>query len=172
MAGRGRDPAEMKKRAWFGIAFAAAATPVLAQLGGGAGRRGNRGKSSEEQGKGGAQEPQVDMLEVTLHEFYEDLKLSPAQESAWQSYSDKVHALATDIARERSRGRTAAQGSVLQRIDLAVDAARDRLTALEDIAQAAKALYAGLSPEQQQISDPRLANIMSIPLAAGASPRK
>lgn len=162
----------MKKRAWLGIAFAAAATPVVAQLGGGAGRRGSRGKSSDEQGKGAAQEPQVDMLEVTLHEFYEDLKLSPAQEPAWQSWSDKVRALAGDIARERSRGRTAAQGSVLQRVDLAVDAARNRLTALEDIAQSAKALYAGLSAGQQQMADPRLANIMSIPLAMGAPTRK
>jgi hypothetical protein len=161
----------MKKRAWLGVAFAAAVTPVLAQMGGG-GRRGNRGKSSDEQGKGAAQEPQADMLEVTLHEFHEDLKLSPAQEPAWESWSDKVHALAGDIARERGRSRSAAQGSVLQRIDLAVDAARNRLTALEDIAQAAKALYAGLSAEQQRVSDPRLANVMSIPLAAGAPPRK
>jgi hypothetical protein len=161
----------MKKRAWLGIAFAAAATPVVAQMGGG--RRGNRGgKSSEEQTKGGTLEPQVDMLEVTLHEFHEDLKLSPAQEPAWESYSDKVRALASDVARERSRGRTAAQGSVLQRVDLAVDAARNRLTALEDIAQAAKALYAGLSADQQRVADPRLANIMSIPLAAGVPARK
>jgi hypothetical protein len=163
----------MKKRAWLGIAFAAAATPVVAQLGGGAGRRGNRGgKSSEEQGKGGALEPQVDMLEVTLHEFHEDLKLSAAQEPPWESYADKVRALASDVARERSRGRTAAQGSVLQRVDLAVDAARNRLTALEDIAQAAKALYAGLSAEQQRVADPRLANIMSIPLTASIPARK
>jgi hypothetical protein len=163
----------MNKRAWFAVAFAAAATPALAQLGGSpGGRRGNRGKSSEDQGKGGALEPQVDMLEVTLHEFHEDLKLSPAQEPAWESYADKVRALAGDIARERSRGRMAAQGTVLQRVDLAVDAARDRLTALEDIAQAAKALYAGLSAEQQRVADPRLANIMSIPLASGAPSRK
>ena len=132
----------MKKRAWLGIAFATAATPVLAQMGGG--RRGNRGgKSSEEPGKGGAQEPQADMLEVTLHEFHEDLKLSAAQEPAWESYADK-----------------------------AVDAARNRLTALEDIAQAAKALYAGLSADQQRVADPRLANIMSIPLTASVPARK
>jgi hypothetical protein len=164
----------MKKRAWLGIGFAVAATQALAQLGGGAGggRRGNRGKSPDEQGKGGAPEPQVDMLEVTLHEFHEDLKLSAAQEPAWESYSDKVRALAGDIARERSRGRAAVQGSLLQRVDLAVDGARNRLTALEDIAQAAKALYGGLSAEQQRVADPRLANIMSIPLTAGTSPRK
>src|SRR4030081_3359056 len=112
----------MKKRAWLGIAFPAAAAPGGGPAGrrggrgGGAGGRGTRGvKSSEEQGKGGALEPQVDMLEVTLHEFHEDLKLSAAQEPAWESYSDKVRALANDIARERSKGRTAAQGSVLQR---------------------------------------------------------
>jgi hypothetical protein len=109
---------------------------------------------------------------VTLHEFHEDLRPSPAREPVWQFYSDKVRALAGDIARERGRGRSAGQASLLQRIDLAVDAARDRVTALEDIAQAAKALYAGLSAEQQRMSDPRLANILSIPLAAGASSRK
>jgi hypothetical protein len=57
---------------------------------------------------------------------------------------------------------------VLQRIDRAVDMARDRLTAIEDIALAAKSLYARLTPEQQQVADPRLANIIALPLAAGA----
>jgi hypothetical protein len=61
---------------------------------------------------------------------------------------------------------------MLQRVDLAVDAARNRLTALEDIAQAARALYAGLSAEQQRVADPRLANIMSIPLTASVPARK
>ena len=80
-----------------------------------------------------------------------------------QAYVDKVRALGNDLARER--GRRPAQANVEQQIDRIVDAARNRLTALEDIAQAAKALYAKLSPEQQPAADPRLANLMAMPLA-------
>jgi hypothetical protein len=54
--------------------------------------------------------------------------------------------------------------NLMQRIDRVVDAARDRLTALEDIGQAAKALYAKLAPEQQAAADPRLANLMLVAL--------
>jgi hypothetical protein len=171
LAQRARDAAAVRKRAWLGLVVAAAATQALAQAGG-SGRRGGRDKSSGDRSKGGADAPQPDMLEVTLHEFYEDLKLAPAQETAWESYSDKVRALAGDISRERTRARSASQGTVLARIDRTVDAARDRLTALEDIAQAAKTLYAGLTPAQQAVCDPRLANIMAMPASASVPARK
>ena len=82
------------------------------------------------------------------------------------AYVDKVRALGNDVARER--GRRPAQANVQQQIDRILDAARNRLTALEDIAQAAKALYAKLSPEQQPAADPRLANLMAMPLSADA----
>ena len=88
------------------------------------------------------------------------------QEPLWQAYVDKVRALGNDLARER--GRRPAQANVEQQIDRIVDAARNRLTALEDIAQAAKALYAKLLPEQQPAADPRLANLMAMPLAQDA----
>ena len=65
----------------------------------------------------------------------------------------------------RPGGRKPAPGSLSQQIDRQVDAARNRLTALEDIAQSAKALYASLSPEQRPAADPRLANLMTIPVA-------
>ena len=44
-----------------------------------------------------------------------------------------------------------------------LDVERNKLTALEDIVQAAKTLYASLTPEQQAAADPRLANIVSPP---------
>ena len=146
----------MIRRDVFVFSFAALslATGALAQTGG-------RGKGRDRGGdKAGAREP-VNMLEVTLHEFHEDLKLSAAQEPSWLAYVDKLRALEGDIARER---RQSAQMGVLQRIDRAVDVARDRLTAVEDIALAAKALYARLTPEQQEIADPRLANIITMPI--------
>ncbi len=147
----------MKRRAGFGLLLAGVTTAALAQF---SGRRGRRG--GDDQKKGG-EEPRVNQIEVTLHEFHEDLKLTDAQEPAWESYVAKLRALANDVAME-SRSRP--QVGLVQRIDRIVDSARNRLTALEDIAQSAKSLYAGLTPEQQKMADPRLANIIAMPLAA------
>ena len=147
----------MKRRDWFGLLLAGVTSTALAQF------SGRRRREGGEQKKAG-EEPQVNQIEVTLHEFHEDLKLTDAQEPAWESYVEKLRALARDVARE-SRSRPAQLG-LEQRIDRIVDSARNRLTALEDIAQSAKALFAGLTPEQQKMADPRLANLIAMPLAA------
>ena len=154
----------MRKRALLAF-IALAATPALAQF---SGRRrgGGMDKGGDKDGteKGGG-EPRVNTLEVTAHELHEDLKLTPQQEPLWDAYLEKIRALGNDIARER-RPLGSAVGNVSQQIDRIVDTARNRLTALEDIAQAAKDLYAKLSPEQQPAASPRLANLMTMPLAA------
>jgi hypothetical protein len=151
----------MKRRDWFGLLLAGVATTALAQFGG------RRRRDGGEQKKAG-EEPRVNQIEVTLHEFHEDLKLADAQEPAWESYVEKLRALARDVARE-TRARPPQLG-LAERIDRIVDSARNRLTALEDIAQSAKALFAGLTPEQQKMADPRLANIIAMPLAAFPPP--
>ena len=153
----------MNKRALLALFTAAAAVPALAQYGGrrrGGGMGGDQGRPAEKDAGG---EPRVNTLEITAHELEEDLKLTPEQQPLWQSYLDKVRALGNDVARERSR-RPVAPVNVAQQIDRILDAARNRLTALEDIAQAAKTLYAKLTPEQQPAADPRLANLMAMPL--------
>ena len=147
----------MNKRCLLGLSLALATTGALAQFGG--------RKSGEKRGEGrkGGAEPQAGLLDVTLHEFHEDLKLSAAQEPAWEAYAERLKALARDVRRERTHG-SRVQGTLLQRLDRTVDLARNRLTAVEDIALAAKSLYAMLTEEQQKIADPRLANIISLPL--------
>ena len=155
----------MNKRTTLALLLGAASAPVLAQMGG---RR--RGGGMDKGGdKGGAEkgggEPRANLLEVTAHELHEDLKLTPQQEPLWEAYLDKVRALGNDIARER-RPLGGAAGNVAQQIDRIVDTARNRLTALEDIAQAAKDLYAKLTPEQQPAANPRLANLMTMPLGS------
>ena len=147
----------MKRRTWFGLLLAGAVTAALAQF------SGRRRREGGEQKKAG-EEPRVSQIEVTLHEFHEDLKLADAQEPAWESYVEKLRALARDVARD-SPSRPPQLG-LMQRIDRIVDSARNRLTALEEIAQSAKMLYAGLTPEQQKMADPRLANLIAMPLAA------
>lgn len=145
------------------LAFLGSATlpaPAFAQYGGG--RRGRRGDDATK--TGGQREPTA-ALETTLHELGEDLKLTPQQQPLFDGYADKVRSLASDMTRERQRQKTASatQDDVLKRIDRAVDTHRNRLTALEDIAQAAKALYAKLDSGQQLAANPRLATVMLMP---------
>ncbi len=145
------------------------AAPAAAQFGGG--MRGGRGEFSRPRPQQGpAQRPSVQedprsQTEFRLEMLHEDLKLSPDQEAAWKPYADKVSALAADMAREQARLKETLGLKSLQRIDQAVDVARDRLTALEDIAAAARALYSRLTPEQQSLADARLAT--TLPAAAG-----
>jgi len=159
----------MNKRALLATLIAAAATPALAQFGGRRRGGGGEGRPMDKGGGDAAGEPRVNTLEVTVEELREDLKLTAEQEPLWQSYVDKVRALASDVARERAR--RPAPAGVMQQIDRVVDAARNRLTALEEVAESAKVLYAKLAPEQQPAADPRLANLMAMPLGAGDAPR-
>jgi periplasmic protein CpxP/Spy len=146
-----------------------AATETMAQFGGGAGGRRGGGRSG--QSNTAKEQPLVPQenspaqLQVILEELRVDLKLTPAQQPAWDSYAEKVEALASDMARERRRAQPGAQINAAQQLDHTVDVARDRLTAIEDIASAAKALYGSLSGDQKTIADSRLAKI--IPASAG-----
>ena len=99
--------------------------------------------------------------EVIMHELYEDLKIAPQQEAGWQAYVSKVQAMVSDLAREQKRTQASPQLPMSQQFDRVLDAARNRLTALEDIAVAAKSLYEELTPEQKIIADSRLAAIVS-----------
>lgn len=122
------------------VALLPAAPMALAQLGGR--RRAGPEKSQSRE------EPRVNQLESSLQELHEDLKLTPQQEPLWESYADKVRALANDVARERNARPSGIQLNVVQRMDRVVDTARNRLAALEDISQAGK------SPRRAGIARP------------------
>lgn len=148
------------------IAFVFLASESLAQFRGGGPGRGERG-AGRAGAAGATKNPdqavrpaRADLFEQLLENLQDDLKLSREQMNAWASYADKVRALASDIARERQRGEATMKMNVLQRVDHSVDVARDRLTAMEDIASAVKALYAVLTPEQRLTADPRLATLV------------
>jgi len=168
--------------AYLLIVAMTAATDAIAQFRGGVpggggmpggGARGGRdGQMGRDQRPGGEQHPAVQEDLVALAEYRlellrVDLKLAPNQESSWKTYADKVSALAADMSRERVRVQSTLQMKSLQRIDQSVDVARNRLTALEDIAAAAKTLYAHLAPEQQSLADARLATTIPAVSAAG-----
>lgn len=151
----------------IGIFAVSTALYSAAQFGGGfpsGGMRGSRNRSdnSGREQRAPVQNNSPEQVEDRLGMLEEDLHLTADQRSAWQAYAGKVNALVADIGRERDRGPLGnAQISALQQIDRAVDTARNRLTALEDIAAAAKTLYGNLTPQQKSVADPRLATIVS-----------
>jgi len=112
-----------------------------------------------------------EQLQYHLGTLQVDLHLSPEQAAVWQTFADRVLAMEDDRSRQRMRGNSAATlaPSVtggIKTIANAVDTARNRLTALEDIESASRALYQTLQPEQKTIADLRTAAFMP-PLLRG-----
>jgi len=167
------------------LALLLAAGEASAQFGGGmggglpgGGRRGGMRGGSGASGKSAAkEESRVDVFQSTLEELRIDLHLDAAQQNAWNTYADRIAALLQDVARERSRGQpgvSAAPPSAPQQLDQLVMSAQNHATALEEVAAAAKALYATLNPEQKTVADGRLAHVTSMAAApqAGAGPAR
>ena len=109
-----------------------------------------------------AQAGVAEQARFQLREFEEDLKLGPAQRAAWFIFADKVQRLADDVVRNRNTVRFP-KGSAPEQLEFVTETLRNRLTAIEDIADTGKSLYAVLTPNQKTIADGRLARI-SIPL--------
>lgn len=167
------------KAAVTALAFAAVlgAADAAAQMPGGSGGGGSRGGMAA-RAPGGKPDAQggVPILSVTsivqsrLADLQEDLKLTAAQRPAWATYADRVLKLLADTTRF-NEGALRGQASGPQRLDQLADAARNRATAVEDVADAGKALYALLAPEQQSIADNRLA-IVLLPMVTIGSPSR
>jgi len=121
-------------------------------------------------GAKGGQRESVDLYHVTSEELHADLKLKPAQESLWDAYMRKIDALKGDIARDRARSRTTDGSTAPRELDRLVDVQRDRLTAMEEIAEAGRALYKTFDEEQRAIADPRLAKLVAAATAPTSSP--
>ena len=112
-----------------------------------------------------------EQIDYRLSVLQEDLKLTAEQSAAWQSFAGKARAYVSDLAREASRGTVSIsantpQASGLQHIGLAVDIARNRLAALEEVETSAKALYQILVPAQKTLVDMRIPAIIA-PRPAG-----
>lgn len=97
----------------------------------------------------------VDQIQSLLQEVADDLKLTPRQLVLWERYQEKVGALMAD--QMRLDFSSARRLTALQQIDARVATVRNRLAAMEDVAEAARTLYDALDPEQKKIADLRLA---------------
>jgi hypothetical protein len=85
-----------------------------------------------------------------LADARQQLRITPAQSGVWDAYAGSVGALVSDLARFDSEPIGA---TPQQRVNRRVDRARNRYTALENVADSMRALYATLSDEQRATAD-------------------
>ena len=83
------------------------------------------------------------------------LGITAEQEPQWSAFSDTVMQRVAQLKSVR-RGEKPAALTAPQRIDRRLAWMKEQTAAVESMGQAAKALYATLSPEQQQIADDKL----------------
>jgi hypothetical protein len=104
----------------------------------------------------------AELVHMRLSQLEEDLNLRPEQRALWNAYRERVLRMLDDVRRSaRTITASGLDATGPRRLDALADGARNRLTAIEEIVDAGKALYASLTPEQQAIADRRLA----LPLA-------
>jgi hypothetical protein len=112
-------------------------------------------------------------VQVSLERTADDLRITAGQEKLWNAYATRVMRLADDISRARfvPRDIQIENFTAPQVFDRITEVAQNRLTAVEEIADAGRALYAQMTPTQQRIADRRLAGI-ALSLASGTPPSR
>ena len=156
----------------------AVASPATSQFpgGGNSGRAGMGGKGGDGMRSGtdrGVREDTSATANVTavvtfrLDQLEDDLQLTPAQRVPWKVYRDGVMKMADDAMRAQ-RSFAAGDLTAPQRMDRLLDVTRNRLTAMEDVVDSGKRLYATLTPAQQLVADRRMA--VAVMPVAGVEP--
>ena len=92
----------------------------------------------------------VEQFNRQLTDAQQRLRITPAQAPAWNAYAVAVGALVSDLGRFETDPLAATS---IQRLDRRVDRARDRYTALENVADTMRALYGTLNDEQRATAD-------------------
>ena len=102
------------------------------------------------QGAGAFRQRMLGECSAQLADTERRLNLTPAQVAAWQAYAIKAEALMADQLRAPAGD---SQDNALRAIERRVDVVRNRYAAMEDVADAARALYRLLDAEQQRLAD-------------------
>lgn len=98
--------------------------------------------------------PMTDPLQDKLARLAAALALTPAQQPLWDDYLETLGALLADQARGNAQR---ASQSAVQQIAGKLDVVRNRLSAMEEIQDAAAGLYQALDPRQREVADRMLA---------------
>ncbi len=94
-------------------------------------------------------------VEARLAKLKEALKITPAQEGAWDEYAKRTESLVGTLR----EGRTDEPMTAPERLDRRIDRMKRRLALLENMDEAFKNLYGALTPEQKSIADKRFAGM-------------
>ena len=100
-----------------------------------------------------------ELVALRMSQLEEDLQITAMQMPLWKTYRARVMEMLEDT--KRGPRVSASETTAPKRLDALADMSRNRLTAVEDIVDAGKALYASLTPAQKEVADRRLA----LPLA-------
>jgi hypothetical protein len=149
------------RRCALSVFLGVVAAQAFAQFGGGPPGRGGMSRPSGGGMEGGG--PSAERRSVSasgdhliadtmrqLDNVRYQLGLRPEQEQLWAAYQEKVGALVGDQLRLR---RETTGGNALQEMERKIDVVRDRLAALEEIADTARSLYQRLNAPQQEKAD-------------------
>jgi hypothetical protein len=131
------------------IALAAVGAAVQAQEG--ARRRGAAPSAGDAERSSRELNSLTEEFSAHLLEVQQRLKLEVGQQAAWDAFAVRVQALMQDQL--RGLPSSPEHEDAPHRINRRVDVVRNRLAAMEDIADAASQLYALLTAEQRKLAD-------------------
>jgi LTXXQ motif family protein len=102
-------------------------------------------------------------VQLALDKLEGDLRIGAHQQKAWEAYRSKVVRYAEDLTRGRYSARDMQDGSltVPQQLNRLSEIANNRMTAVEEIIDASRAVYETLGSEQKQVADK---DLVSVPL--------
>lgn len=141
----------MREKAVLGVLCAA----LVAGCGGPGGRFGRGG--GDEAGNGAKAtvcRAPFDEIHEQLAETEQLLQLTPKQTVLWENYETSVGALISDQVRHEVQ--VLSKPTAPQQINAKTEVVRNRLAAMEEITERARALYASLDSGQKKIADQRL----------------
>ena len=109
-------------------------------------------------------------VQVVLDKLEDDLKIGAHQQKAWDAYRSKVMRFAEDLTRTRYSARDMQDGglTVPQQLERLSEIASNRQTAVEEIADAARAVYQTLGSEQKRVADKDLV-LVPLRLVSGST---
>jgi hypothetical protein len=93
--------------------------------------------------------------QLVLDKMEDELRIGAHQQMAWDAYSKKVLRYAEDLARARYAARDMQDGGTTapQQFERLTEIANNRMTAVEEIVESGRALYATLGADQRPIAD-------------------
>ncbi len=109
-------------------------------------------------------------VQLVLDKLEDELRIGAHQQKAWDLYAARVLKFAEDLTRARFSARDMQDGglSVPQQFERLSEIASNRLTAVEEIIDAGRAVYEALGPEQRKLADKELV-ILPLRLLSGSA---